>query len=229
MTNSIYTKHYEFYILYETTCEVNSMTYIGCHATNDLNDGYLGSGTHLTRAIKKHGKDSFSRKIIQFFDNPVDMFASEKLTVTEDYVKNKNTYNLVVGGFGGFKVQNIDEWKHKLKESSANRKVKTPMLGKNHTDETKLKMSKSNKGRTPWNIGLPGTWTGKSHSTESKQKISQNRTGLTTGKDNPMFGKSAVKGRKWFNNGTNTFYLFPDDSKILELSLIRGRLPTQAS
>lgn len=229
MTNSIYTKHYTFYILYETTCKVNNKTYVGCHATNKLDDGYLGSGKHLTRAIKKHGREMFVRKIIQFFDNPADMFNSEKLTVTDEYVKDNSTYNLVVGGSGGFKVQDVDEWKRKLKESSANRTTKTPMLGKNHSNETKLKMSVSNTGRAPWNVGLPGTWVGKHHSDESKQKISQNRIGLTAGKDNPMYGKSAVKGRKWFNNGTNTFYLFPGDTKILELALIHGRIPKQVS
>ena len=229
MTNTIYSNNFEFYIVYETTCNINGMTYIGCHATNNLEDGYLGSGKHLTRAIKKYGKESFSRSIIQFFNKPEEMFNVESSLVTEEYVNNKNTYNLVVGGFGGFKVQDIEDWKHKLRESSAKRKNKKPMLGKNHTTETKQKMSDSNKGRIPWNLGKPGTWIGRTHSEESKQLISLSRTGLTSGENNPMFGKSAVKGRKWFNNGVNTFYLFPNDPKISELSLIHGRLPKQVS
>ena len=229
MTNTIYSNNFEFYIVYETTCNINGMTYIGCHATNNLEDGYLGSGRHLTRAIKKYGKQAFSRSIIQFFNNPEEMFNIESSLVTEEYVNNKNTYNLVVGGFGGFKVQNIEEWKHKLKESSAKRENKKPMLGKNHTNETRQKMSDSNKGRIPWNLGKPGTWIGRTHSEESKRLISLNRTRLTSGENNPMFGKSAVKGRKWFNNEINTFYLFPNDPKISELNLKMGRLPKQAS
>jgi hypothetical protein len=205
MTNKIYTNIFNHYIVYETSCKIDGMTYIGCHATNNLNDGYLGSGKHITRAIKKYGKDFFTRRIIKEFDNPEGMFDLERSLVTEEYVKDKNTYNLVVGGFGGFKVQDIDNWKIKLKESSSKRTNKTPMLNKHHSEESKDKISKSNIGKLPWNKGLPGTWTGKSHTEESKQKISNSRKGLTAGENNPMFGKSAIRGRKWFNDGIKTF------------------------
>lgn len=229
MSNKIYSKQFSYYFIYETQCLVNHMTYIGCHATDNLDDGYLGSGKHLKRAIKKYGKENFNRTIIKIFDNPIEMFLLETALVTEEYVRNPNTYNLVVGGYGGFKVQNIEEWKSKLKDSSSKRINKQPALGLRHTDEAKQKISIANKGRTAWNKGLPGTWIGKTHTQESKDKISKNRTGLTAGENNPMFGKSAVKGRKWYHNNIKSFYLFPDDSKISELSLICGRLPKQAS
>lgn len=45
------------YIIYKTTCLVNNMKYIGWHSTNNLNDGYLGSGKYLLRAIDKYGKE----------------------------------------------------------------------------------------------------------------------------------------------------------------------------
>lgn len=229
MSNKIYLNIFTYYIVYETHCLVNQMTYIGCHATNNLNDNYLGSGKYLRRAIGKYGADKFTRRIIDIFDNPVDMFALEKSLVTEEYVKNPNTYNLVVGGYGGFKVQNIEEWKSKLKEASAKRINRAPALGLKHSEKSKKKISDANKGKQAWNKGLPGTWVGKSHTTESRNKISKNRKGLTSGENNPMFGKSAVKGRKWFHNGKQTFYLFPDDPKIRELNLNAGRLPKQVS
>jgi len=227
MSNTIYSKHFLYYVVYETCCIVNQMTYIGCHATDNLDDGYIGSGKHLKRAIKKYGKENFKRNIIQIFNDPVKMFSLESSLVTEEYVKDPNTYNLVVGGFGGFKVQDINEWKLKLKESSSKRANKTPALGLQHTDETKKKISESNKGRPAWNKGLPGTWVGKVHTQASKDKISKNRSGITAGNKNPMYGKSAVIGRKWFNDGTKTFYLYPDDPLIL--NLIVGRLKKPSS
>lgn len=223
MPNLIYSKKYEYYFVYETLNLINHMTYIGCHATNNLDDKYLGSGKHLKRAIQKYGLENFSRRIIQIFDNPIDMFSLETSLVTESYVKNPNTYNLVVGGYGGFKVQNVEEWKSKLKESSSKRTNKQPALGLKHSPESKKKISESLRGRAAWNKGLPGTWIGKLHTEESKIKISKNRKGLTTGENNPMFGKSAVRGRKWYNDGYKTFYLFPYDP--LCSSLIPGRLP----
>lgn len=61
--NSI--KTYKYYIIYKTK-SFNNMQYIWWHATNDLNDNYLGSGKLLKRAIKKYGKDKFSREFLEF-------------------------------------------------------------------------------------------------------------------------------------------------------------------
>ena len=221
MSNINHNKTYSFYIIYKTTCIVNQKYYIGCHATDNIDDGYLGSGTLLKRAIKKYGKENFTREILLYLSNSTDMFNKEKTLVNESIVNDKTSYNLVIGGSGGFKIQNVSEWKNKLKIARANSSYKFP--GVSPSAETREKISKSLKGRPSWNKGLPGTFTNKSHSSESKQKISKSRKGLTAGKDNPMYGKSAVKGRKWYNNGIKTFYLFPDDPLILELNLVLGR------
>lgn len=44
---------YLYYIVYKTTNTVNNMWYIGQHKTNNLEDGYLGSGTDLKAALEK--------------------------------------------------------------------------------------------------------------------------------------------------------------------------------
>jgi group I intron endonuclease len=212
-------KQFYHYFIYKTTCLVNNKIYIGCHATNNLDDGYLGSGMLLFAAIKKYGKENFSRTILETFTNPEDMFSKERIIVNEDLISSATSYNLVVGGSGGFKVQDIDDWKQKL---SASRIGNTNALGYKHSNETKRKISESGKGKTAWNKGLPGTWVGKTHSEESKRKISISKKGQSAGENNPMFGKSAVAGRKWYNDGIKTYYLFPDDPATTTLSL--GRL-----
>ena len=50
-----------YFILYKTTNLINGKSYIGIHKTNNLNDGYLGSGFAITEAIEKYGKDNFKR------------------------------------------------------------------------------------------------------------------------------------------------------------------------
>jgi hypothetical protein len=44
------------YFIYKTTNLLNGKYYIGMHVTNQIDDGYLGSGKYLNNAIKKYGK-----------------------------------------------------------------------------------------------------------------------------------------------------------------------------
>jgi hypothetical protein len=85
-------------LVYKTTNLVNGKIYIGVHRTNDLEDGYLGSGKSIKRSIRYYGKDKFKREILFDYDNPNDMFNKEKELVTEEFVKRKDTYNLILGG-----------------------------------------------------------------------------------------------------------------------------------
>ena len=65
---------------------------------------------------------------------------------------------------------------------------------------------------------------GKTHKAESKAKVSAANKGRCAGEKNPMYGQSAVRGRQWYHDNHNQYYLFPDDVKITELNLIRGRI-----
>jgi len=55
-----------YYIVYETTNNINGHIYIGVHITSVIDDGYVGSGKVLQRAIKKYGLEYFTRKIYSY-------------------------------------------------------------------------------------------------------------------------------------------------------------------
>src|SRR6056300_240 len=84
------------YIIYKTTNIINKKIYVGIH--NCSRPNYLGSGTALNLSIKKYGKENFKRETLFQFNTLEEALAKETEIVNEDFVNNKNTYNLTVGG-----------------------------------------------------------------------------------------------------------------------------------
>jgi len=94
------------FYLYKITNLINQKIYIGVHSTEDMNDGYFGSGVVLKRAIKKYGKDNFKKEILELFDTFELMYIKENEIVDVDFINRKDTYNQKVGGYGGKPVTN---------------------------------------------------------------------------------------------------------------------------
>ena len=90
------------YYLYKITNLINGNVYIGVHQTNIESDQYMGSGVCIRRAIKKYGKKNFKKEILKEFDNAEEMYAEEAILVNAEFVSIKNTYNIKLGGCGGF-------------------------------------------------------------------------------------------------------------------------------
>lgn len=89
-----------YHIVYKTTNLINGKHYIGVHSTKQLDDGYLGSGVAIRRAIKKHGSKNFVKEILFFGFSKQDAFEVEREMVTRAVTLDPNTYNLAVGGSG---------------------------------------------------------------------------------------------------------------------------------
>jgi hypothetical protein len=143
------------YILYKITNLINNKIYIGMHRTYDINDGYMGSGKILKRAIKKNGIENFKKEILFIFDNEKEMSDKEAEIVNEDFCKKDDNYNIATGGSGGDTLTfnpNINEIKKKMSEKG---KGKIPWnKGIPRTDEVKKAVSLGNKGKKTWNEGI---------------------------------------------------------------------------
>ena len=91
-------KQKKYYYVYKVTNNINNKEYIGFHSTNDLNDGYMGSGKLIIKAIEKYGIENFSKEILKIFDNKKDAEDYERKLVNEEYVMREDTYNISIGG-----------------------------------------------------------------------------------------------------------------------------------
>jgi len=89
-----------FYTIYKITNKITGQIYIGQHITDDLDDGYMGSGIRITNSIAKYGKDRFDKEILFVFNNFEDMNKKESELVNEDFIRRPDTLNVVLGGTG---------------------------------------------------------------------------------------------------------------------------------
>ena len=90
---------HKYHYFYKITNLINDKYYYGIHSTNDLNDGYMGSGKALKAAIKKYGVENFRKDILKFFSSLEELSEFEKFIVNEDLVNDSNCYNLVSAYF----------------------------------------------------------------------------------------------------------------------------------
>ena len=103
------------YILYKTTNILNGKYYVG--VSNGNNSSYKGSGTALLEAIRVNGSKSFRRETLETFETAEDAYAREAEIVNDEFVKNRNTYNIKVGGKGGTGQLKTAEHRKNISES----------------------------------------------------------------------------------------------------------------
>lgn len=157
-------------IVYKTTNLINGKIYIGCHCTNKLNDCYLGSGLTLKKAIKKYGKENFSRETLHDVDNSELAYFIEELLVDDEFIKREDTYNVKNGGTGGY---NMTGKKHKAETL---KKMSDSHKGLKHTEKAIEKISEAKKGKTfseEHKRNLSIAHVGFSPSEETRKKLSE--------------------------------------------------------
>lgn len=204
---------FHYFFIYVITNKINGKKYVGFHATNNFNDGYMGSGVAINDAIKKYGIENFSKEILEEC-NIYNWGEKERYWIKKLKTYN-NGYNLTIGGEGSIGLKLSNESKKKISESnkgnipwnknktglySLEYKEKLSKAFKNKTisEETKQKISKANTGKIKSeaeknNISKRMKENNPGSKYEVKQKVSASLKGKFTGENNPMSGVSRSK------------------------------------
>ena len=238
------------YNIYLITNLENNKKYVGLTKFSITERFYqhVKRGFLLTEAIKKYGEDEFFIELIEEVDTAGRAYELEQYYIKEYNTKVPYGYNLTDGGDGIFGWEVTEEYRQECSErvKQLHKEKKVGMYGKNHSDETKRKMSVASKGKSkPWLIGrklspesiekLRQINLGRVLSDETRKKISENHHDVN-GENNPMYGKKhspetieklkeKAKNRPkrvWINNGIEEKLMNIDES--IPMGYNKGRV-----
>lgn len=179
-------KEKKYHYIYKTVNILSGKYYIGMHSTNNLNDGYLGSGTRLRYSINKHGKDNHKLEILEFCNSIEELYQREAEIVNLNEIAKIDCMNLCVGG----RISGFMNDEHRIKAQKGSQKLfKERML--NDVDfrkkMCKIRSSVMKKNHILGKINYD-TMSGKKHSEETKLKMSKSSKGIGKGETNSQFG-----------------------------------------
>jgi hypothetical protein len=159
------------------------------HSTDDLEDGYFGSGSLLSRSIKKHGKEKHQKEILEFLPTREALKLREKEIVNEEMLGDKKCMNLQLGGEGGFSEET----------RLAGNRAFSAMIASDtefRADFCKKAKIASQLGQAALSLKYPnGVFSGKNHISETRRQMSETHKerGNHIGKKNSQFGTCWVK------------------------------------
>lgn len=183
-------KQKKYHYIYKTTCKITGKFYVGMHSTDDLDDGYLGSGKILGYSRKKYGDENHVREILEMLPSREALKAREKEVVNEELLANPLNINLKYGGDGGWdhinRARTQEMWSAIGK---ARRSKSSGCNGKTFSVEWRENISRANKGKQ--------AFLGKMHSEKAKAAISAANKKMT-GELNSQFGTRWA----WVNCGS---------------------------
>jgi len=209
------TEDKKFHYIYKTMCIVTNRFYIGMHSTDNLEDGYKGSGSRLWHSIRKHGKENHITEILEFLPSRQELKKREAEIVNEELLGNSMCMNLVLGGNGGLTLEAQEKGSKigcaKLSKLFAeDEEFKTK-----HSKALSISMQKAVENGTHrgWNYDR----TGRKHTDDAKRKISEKNKLNRFGNLNSAFGNI------WISNLETKESKFVKKDLAFEYPLVAGK------
>jgi len=167
--------------IYKITNDINGKSYIGLKTkTVEESEDYYGSGKLINQAIDKHGKENFTKEILERNINSHEILNDQEIYWIEYFDTFNKGYNLTKGGQGNLGRVTSEKTKKKQSEAIKIRQFKNPM-----SEETKRKISEAAKLRK-----------GRSVSEETRKKLADSQRGRVKGQEELDKMRKAMTGRK---------------------------------
>ena len=186
-----YKEDKRYHFTYKTTNRTNGKYYLGMHSTNELGDGYVGSGKRLRYSIRKYGVDNFDFEILKHFANFELMRDGEIELITEEDIKNPNCMNLKKDGDGGWTIE----------QQRNGRKATDKILKEKYGDD--------------YNNVIHSRWRNSLTDDDKKEYGKKLSVGIKQHKlNNPNFNKGVNNpqyGRRWITNEVENKFVKKDD------------------
>lgn len=158
------------------------------HSTNNLDDGYLGSGKRLRYSVNKYGKESHIKEILEYHESREELAKREREIVNKEFIQDYYCMNLIEGGEGG---RGFTSEEQKLNAIKSNEKQK--VLRETDADWVKKRNEKWVRSiKKLYDSGILERkyfydWTNKTHSVETKQLMSE-KAKERVGEKNSQYG-----------------------------------------
>lgn len=202
------------WIVYKTTNLVNNKIYVGVHKqVTDSFDGYLGSGKWFRRSVKFHGRYNFIRETLSIHSSMDSAYSEERIIVNEDFLDSGNSYNLRLGGKGGWDVVNKSSY-YKEKSKARRLELYGTLMPNCHSTEAKNKRRITNEKKY-------GNVMGQCHTPEARLKIKSTVDSIYGGIKNILHTEESLSKSKLSKsrNGTDQCLHLNSGPKSKEIRL----------
>lgn len=216
----------KFHYIYKITRVDNGRYYIGMHSTDNLEDGYFGSGKLITASVKKHGREKHTKEILEYCESRESLKAREKELVNHLLLEDKMCMNLTLGGGCGWEIVNLK--KQNLYGTNGANFAKT---GVNHPGNPKLADLLKDRGdyqlwRDRISSGVKKTiaengfwWSGRQHTAEAKSKMSD----IYAASQHQSGSKNSQYGMIWIHNSSLQQCRKIKENEALPSGWVKGR------
>lgn len=198
-------KQKKYHFIYKTTNLINNKFYVGMHSTDDLEDGYVGSGKIINYSVSKYGIDNHDVEILEFLSSREELKKREAEVVNEELLANPLNMNLKFGGDGGWDHVGGDkrsfEHQSKASKNGWSKKKNDAEFMERFSSLHSMKMKECHENGKI----APPSWVGKKHTSEAIQKMKDSHKGLQDGEKNSQFGTC------WITNGSEARKIKKDD------------------